>query len=458
VGRPTVIFQGEDAGDAYYFWQWLDGADLEPRIRVVERDVLDPLLERLEDALPGRRPGEGDAAATQRMLTRGAFSTLERERELTSALGAALLPDQLVGEIIAAWRETGERVLLRTLPAPSCARVPWELLPIELDGKPARLLAVADVVSDPPVGVYSGRAKDPRDWSEVADAPPLYVVDPASTGEDAVLSVGQVRAFWSRRAPGGVGTGLVHSRFTRADLSTHLRTDPSRFMYVGHVASVDDQPGATSLLLSDPRTMYGVTPGTARVPRPFSALDAVQGTYDFEEREPALRALVGSELEWPQGKRVAEPGARIWPMPSRVALIACNSGSDLGHPEPFGLVIAFIHAGAGLLTATRWTLPTDRAFRDEEAFDAARHPQPLFDMALAVDAAHREPDAVGALSRWQRSRLADWEATTGAENDVVHSPVLWGALTTYLAPRRIPELLVPDESAPSGRSSGKSPR
>jgi hypothetical protein len=117
-------------------------------------------------------------------------------------------------------------------------------------------------------------------------------------------------------------------------------------------------------------------------------------------------------------------------MPPRVALIACQSGTDLGHAEPFGLVTAVLELGAELVTATRWPLLTDEVFRFDDATTQAR--TPFTDLALAVDEFHDTDDPISALNLWQRESLDRWRA----EPSWANSPLTWAAVTTHHAPDR----------------------
>ncbi|MEU1427424.1 hypothetical protein ABZ412_10155 [Nocardia sp. NPDC005746] len=124
------------------------------------------------------------------------------------------------------------------------------------------------------------------------------------------------------------------------------------------------------------------------------------------------------------GARVPRTGPEIWPIPSRVALIACESGGDLRFAEPLGLVAAMLTGGAELVTAGRWPLPTDLAFHRFAGITATVHP--FQEAVCAIDSAHESPDPVAALNAWQRTHLAAWRETGAIE----HSPLIWAAFAT----------------------------
>ena len=459
--RPTVLLQGEDAGATVYFWQWIDEYLTEPKVHIIERTELAPLLSELHGSLPGSAAGEKDKVMLSRVLHDGVFATLDRERDFARRLTDTLLPEELAMEIVQKSREHGGPIFLRLIPSPSCAKVPWELLIINVDGEDHRLLEFADITSDIPAGLYANRANPPAEWSpEYSTRPAVYVVDPPSFVEPAILHASQrkqVAQSWSSTVQGNPGPGEECSRRALSEL---LNLGPSRLFYLGHVASSSAEPGATSLLLSDRVETFGVISNVigrgGRSNRPFSAFDAVEGTLYRENREREIHLARGTvkKLEMPTDSTEPLAGSEIWPMPARVALIACNSGGDLGHPEPFGLVMAFVNAGAGIVTATRWTLPTDFAFRATEALTSG-DPQPLLDMAIRIDHEHRQDDPVSGLAAWQRERLAVWNSTSGAPTEVRESPLMWASITTYVAPNKpAGELTLEELDLVKGESNG----
>ncbi|MGB4135201.1 MAG: hypothetical protein WA971_01470, partial [Microbacterium sp.] len=376
MSRPTLLYYSEDAGDVYGFWQWLDRGTGEPRGFRIAREAIAPLAGELRAALPTLLPGETPPVATERMLSTGMLTAPDRERRFSQRLSAALLPEALVAEILDA--AASGTPLLRMLPAASCAAFPWELLLLDAGGTTRRLIDLVDIVADPPAGVHSGRSRAPRPYVEAARAVHLIDPAPAAGGLGRILTREQREALLA--ANPGTWSGDPSGVVTRAELSQRLRGEgpPSRILYVGHVVSPESHAGATSLMLGDPETMYGVLPVVDET-RPFSALDLLEGTMFAEQRLHDAPLSFPDPVIWPSGRREALPGHEIWPMPPRVALIACDSGADLGRSEPFGLAIACINAGAEIVTATRWTLPTNRVFRPAPALRPGIDPQPLFD-------------------------------------------------------------------------------
>ncbi|KAA0023883.1 hypothetical protein [Antrihabitans cavernicola] len=89
--------------------------------------------------------------------------------------------------------------------------------------------------------------------------------------------------------------------------------------------------------------------------------------------------------------------------------------------EALGLVAAMIHGGAELVTASRWTLPTDAAYAA-----VGSSGRPLQDAVSAIDDAHESADPVATINAWQRRRLDAWRASGAIE----HSPVLWSSFAT----------------------------
>jgi len=157
--------------------------------------------------------------------------------------------------------------------------------------------------------------------------------------------------------------------------------------------------------------------------RPLSALDLLLGTSQDAHRDPGLRyAHPGTVL-----------GHEIWPMPPRVALIACESGGDYAASETFGLVVAAHSNGAEYVTATRWTLPTDHAF-------ALHHPglvstYPTSDLAVNVHRALQTTHPIDVTRTWQLKQLHQW-AVTG---HITHTPLIFASIAVHHAPRRNPD-------------------
>jgi hypothetical protein len=455
--RNEVIYYGADSGDTY-FWQWVGDDPSGPRIHVPGAADLTAALAELDAAIPVAGAGESSEGMMNRVLRSGAFTSYDREFSLARKVSAVLLPGDLVQEVVDRFEASGHQpVTFRVLPSPRCGRIPWELLAVHVAPEThpdARLIDYADIIADPPPGIYAGRARNPREWSEdMASDPVVYVVDPLTQVLGSVLGDPRQReAFNERIRLQGQDSPLSGAYLDRRDLSRMLRapSEPSRLFFFGHVASSDDVPGATSLVLSDPPEMFGVTSlieGQIHADsvwgqnRPFSAFDALEGTLRRDERAPKLLEESNlPELEWPSTHGQVESGTDIWPMPPRVALIACNSGGDLGHVEPFGLVVAFVNSGAGLITATRWTLPTDYALHTVGDLEPSQ--TALMDMALTVDEAHSHPSPERDITKWQRQQLHRWRSP---ERSLADSPLLWAALTTYLAPVREVTDLDPDE-------------
>lgn len=426
--RSTFLFYGEDARGVYSFWQAVEPL-AEPRALFVPGETVEEALAALAEALPTPIGEEDVAAASARMARTGAFRAPSTERALARRLGRLLIDDTLPAALARARDENGERPLLRILPAPSCAMVPWELLVVgDGAGGETRLIDLADIVYDPPPGLYGGRAREPQAWTSATGAPRVCVIDPVVPDGSfgAVMTDGQIERFQRRLA--AHDRGRDEHDMSRWQLSRHLRAEPApdRLLYIGHVVGSPSLAGATSLVLSDAASTYGVVPASGSM-RPLSAFDLIEGTaYAMHRAADADPADAGPV-------DVPARGSDLWPMPPRVALIGCASGGDVTFAEPFGLVIACLHSGAETVTAARWTLPTDRAFRDRDEL-LAGDPEPLWELAAAVDDAHSSPDPVHALAEWQRARLRAWESDPDAPLHA--SPLTWGAVTTFVAPSK----------------------
>lgn len=161
--------------------------------------------------------------------------------------------------------------------------------------------------------------------------------------------------------------------------------DAGRLLYVGHVSAASDADDDAASA-----SMHLCCVDESGVHQPLSARELLTGGYR---------------------------------LPPRTALIGCNSGGDLAHPDGMGLSMAALATGAQLVTATRWAVPTNRALG--RAGDLGDR-YPLEELVLAVDAAHRAQDPVRALGQWLRERRRRWYT----EGHPADSPVLWAALTT----------------------------
>lgn len=429
----------------YLAWTWLD--DTVPHAQRLDRARVARVLSRLDAALI---PEHGDGETGCRLsgiLRGGELSITGSEESLASELGAALLAPDLVERIIDLGR-AGVRVRFRVTPIGGFARVPWELVVTD-EATGRRLLEDATVVLDPPTTVHVGRTRPPVSWRSVAKEPPVYVVDPElprsarlagllpalADPEDRMAF--EDRIDQRRRRAGGElpgGWAPVQGMALREELGHALRDGPSRLFYFGHVSADVDDPGSAALHLSDevavrPCSLRGTVghadplglrgpSGVRRRARPgdhlpLCALDLVLGTTGTPHRD-------GDGIR----------GADLWPMPPRVAIIACEGAVDYRSSEPFGLVTAMLDSGAELVTSTRWVLPTDEGLR--VAGGLGDDDRPVIEVALAVDSAHETDDPVESLRRWQLGRLEAWRGG-GLLKD---SPLLWAAVSTTVAEAR----------------------
>ncbi len=417
----TVLVRAADAGATYLTWRWLD-APGDPDYDVLTADRIAEVLGALDGAL--LRP-DGTGVSAHAALTTGAFADREREHALARALTDAVLPHRLLAQLRA--RSADGRIAVRITPSPRLSRVPWELLCVTAC---QRLIEIADVTYDPPVAVHAGRAKLPAEsWSEVATLPVVFVVDPVvppAAGLRAVLTA-QDQSVWrerlrrytdQQRTSARDSTLAVRARVDRGTFSAALRAGRSRLLYFGHVSAAPDDPGSAALHLADTVQRWGAPSSGAATGdhRPLTALDLLLGT------------TLADSSQWARfGSDRAEDGPDLWPMPARVAIVACEGGADYRSMETFGLVIALLNAGAGLVTTTRWMLPTDSALRSAGATG-----QPTSGLALQVDDAHETPDPVRTLAQWQIERLQRWRE----HGDIGDTPLLWASLTHTLAPAR----------------------
>lgn len=430
---------------SYLTWTWLDDAN--PRAHRLDHQRVAAALARLDDSLvtdDGRLPASRQLTT---VLREGAFAAPDTELALASELGAVLLGPDLV-ERIRRLSDAGVRVRFRVTPSRRFARVPWELLVVD-PGTGRRLLEDATVVLDPPTTVHVERSRGPVPWSDVAERAPLYVVDPelpraaylagllpALADPDDRLAF-EDRLDERRRRAGGELPGTwapIQGVVFREDLGRALRRGVSRLFYVGHVSADVEDPGSAALHLSDE---VAVRPGALRGTRGLADPIGPRSAYGTPRRVRtgdhlplcALDLVLGTTTDV-HGPGAGEPGAHVWPMPPRVAVIACEGGVDFRSSEPFGLVTAMIDSGAELVTATRWALPTDAGLRVVGGLD--HEERPVIAAALAVDEAHDADDPVEWLRRWQTGRLEAWRA----RGTLAETPLVWAALTTTVAAAR----------------------
>ncbi|MFC3450507.1 hypothetical protein [Amycolatopsis speibonae] len=406
-GRETFLLRFADAGHTFLTWRTIEDLDT-VHTHPIDFALVGTARECLDAASPTPREGESVADAVRRSLGEDAFGSFAGEQRLARVLALNLLPADLVARLRRAAAD-GNRPLLRIQPSPSLAGVPWGLLALpdrradhvleigEIGtcfDSDERVLDVADVSLLAPAAI-------PRRPSS-ADGPPVYLLDPRIPGQSAFGELGSVlgkqeatspliRHLDARLADGPVlpaaarGLDLVRRTDTDRRLLTELVARPcSRLVFVGHVSRVRDEYGAqTALHLSCSADL----PGTAApigTHRPFTAADL---------------ALSGVDT-----------------LPARVALIGCASAGDFGLAEPFGVLLAAVAAGAGLVAATVWALPTSAAVPGSD---------PMSELVIAVDTALAGEDPVGELCAWQRTRLARWRE----KPEPASSPVFWAPLT-----------------------------
>jgi hypothetical protein len=437
----------------------------EPCVARIPGGKLATVMRRLDNARPSRLPDDPDEPLERAFL--GDFSSPATEYQLFRELSREILPEPLRTQILEQVDRLDERLRIFIAPPPSLARLPWELLVLAkatVRGAGTRLLDIADIAFDVPMTAGLRRPvasapppadPDPRRAGE--PGPVLYLFDPANPfgsvvgGLDADSTLGrridaQIRDGRAIDATGRVPTGFESliwrdrtagelREIRQGDLSTALRGNPAprRMTYFGHVSSADPtefRPERAALHLRDRTDAASVgeaadmgAPAASWVP--LTAFDLVTGT---------VPASLGRSRSGSRTTTDPEPGHLAWPMPPRVALIGCDSGTDRLFAEPFGLVVAVIMNGAELVTATRWSLPTDLAFHVHLRGAAARA-TPTSDLVAAVDEAHDDADPVRAIADWKRARLARWQATT---SHLADSPIVWASIATYVSARTSP--------------------
>ena len=406
--QPVVRVRYVDGENLFISWTWDHQLDA-PRMLSFDRELVAPALDELARALPTPLPGETGEEALRRALTDGVLLDPVREQRLAELLTATLIPEWMGLEMNVLEAE-GLRPHVRVQLSPSTAHVPWELLSTS-GGE--RSIDMFDVSTLLPASLRNDPARRVSPW--VPESRVATVFDPVVPGFGATSELGSVLGPVVPDSPlaqmvtdlGGrmrPSADAPHEAFRRRDIGRAVLADAvqdaGRLMYVGHVTASTHALDAR-MHLSDPADVPGLTAPTGRH-RPYSAADIALGA----------------------------PGLAPLRAPNRVALIACDSGSDMRFAEPTGLVAAFTARGAEYITATRWTLPTEAGLRRFAPVLGERAEGMLADAILAVNNAHDAPDPVASLVLWQRAQRRRWTET----GDPRYSPIIWGTLTTAWAP------------------------
>lgn len=422
----TLVLRFADLGTATYGSLRVVGEPSLIVTWVIDEPLLLAALVDLDEALPEPTPGESQADALSRALTAGPFATPATELMAAYRLGVLLLSDD-------AWQllahcASDPRAALFVSPSARLARVPWGLLAwpavrpddddlvraraaaVTVHGTSAaqvpwpsvdpdaliggyRLMEIVDVLMAVPPNIVNA-PRPALGWDQRAGRPPLLVLDPRVPGQRADSALGSVlgrpspdtplaQHFSTTMASGKVLPDVrsVVELFRRTDADRHWLADmlgdgPARLLYVGHATAAETgSADQAAIYLADDR--------------PLTAADIMSMRF---------------------------------PVPPRVALLACASGGDYRFDEATGLVAAAVLGGAQLVTATLWSLPTTAGYRQFAGQDA----DPMSDIVIAVDRAHDERDAGRAVNRWQRDQMRRWRS-----GELTASPLYWAALATF---------------------------
>lgn len=351
---------------------------------------------------------------------------------LFAELGDALLP-AVLREYLAATPGSNPGAPPATVviaPASELGAVPWELLAVDGDGtmlierartrggiSPASLVNLARPASpDEPDGPAL-RILDPGSPDSPGGRPVYPSGLPASWIERHDSSSGDVTAGreWIPIPTGGTqhdspATSPRLRGCTREEFSELLRSRRwGRILFLGHVSSADTtSPTATALVMERSR----------------------------RQRAPK-RTDDGRLLEQPRATdrlsaRVWLHSADEWPLPRRVAFIACQA-DDNRYVEQLGLTLAALNAGARLVATTRWPLPTDRTAALIDT-STPLDDGPTTRVALAVDDALAQQDTAGHFRRWQLAQLRQWRQAGTEPERRLHAPLLWASIVMYEMP------------------------
>lgn len=364
VGWLLAVEPLAGEGAAWTLFRRAPGQPAELVASGLQRQLGD-LDERLGNALPRR-------TATGEVWT-GDLCDPIGECALAVSLGMALLPRQLRDELLDAG-SAPHTVSVST--RGWLGFVPWDLLALTSDGS-VRLLEAAQVVAlVPPTATRT--IPTPAHL----DRQVLRIIDPGPATEDD-------------EGPGPIYPGLLPDAWYDADPGSKVLDSDERLDADGLAAELRSAPWSRLLYFGH------VWPGSSSAPAKVS--------LHLHDRTPKERFTA---FRW-----LADPYAA--PAPPRVALIGCGS-NDSQYLEQSGLVLAAYNAGARLIIATRWILPT--------APVPGREHSPATELALAVDRAHDTVHPLSALRTWQRQRLDAWR-TSRQPGD---APVVWASLCTWI--------------------------
>ncbi|WP_207840280.1 CHAT domain-containing protein [Williamsia soli] len=440
TGGMTLVLRFADVGVATYGSLRVVGDPARTVTWVVADSHLNAATALLDAALPVPYGEESAGDAIDRALTAGPLASPDSELRWSYQLGSLLLSVQawtLLSECVA-----DPRPMLFVTPTARLAQTPFAMLAVPtalslanglVDTTPAefsggqelpdlpeltdgyRLMEIADVVMAPPANIV----RAPRrvvSWEDRRHNPPVLLLDPRVPGQRPDSPLGSVLG---RPSPTSVvaqhfaeilaaetvipDVGTAVELFRRSDIdriwmSRTLQDEPSRLLFVGHASAAPGDAGyaeraAIHLACKESIPGYADVVGTHR---PFTAADLLVDTSR-------------------------------WPMPPRVALVACASGSDYRFDEATGMVAALILAGAEVVTATLWSLPTTAGYLRFQGEAAAGGRDPMAELIVAVDSAHRADDAARSVGRWQRAQMRRWR-----DGDVGAHPIYWGALVTFV--------------------------
>ncbi|ETD33620.1 hypothetical protein W823_06855 [Williamsia sp. D3] len=446
---PTrLVLRFADVGVATYASLRVVGEPARTVTWVVEEPFVLAAIEQVADALPSPRDGETMVDALRRSLLSGPFSDPSTELRASYHLGLLLLSQQawsLLLECVAAVRPvlhltptarlaqipfallalpsvypTADQLVRAKAGAVSAtgevlARLPWKADDLTAYTEGYRLMELVDLVMSPPANIVNAPRRPAR-WEERRTSPPVLILDPRVPGQTPSSPLGSVLgrpspdSLVSEHFAGALARHTVYppvsdtvELFRRRDtdrnwLSVVLQDKPSRMLFVGHASAASSEVG-------------------------YAERSALH--LSCTALHPGLADPVGSHRPWTAADLLADTGR--WPMPPRVALVACASGTDHRFDEPNGLVAAMILAGSELVTATLWSLPTTAGYRSLADGDTAI--DPMGELIAAVDSAHESDDPVVVLGRWQRAQMRRWRS-----GDVTAHPVFWASLVTFAVP------------------------
>lgn len=407
-GLGTYWWSSWVAGSLLYWALVPPTGDVEGGVMDLDSTGISAALSDLDAFVPGIRPGEDEFDYEVRMLDSPLVAgPYEAERKFALRL-SALIPTPLRVLLVDAKRP----IQLAIAPDRSLAAVPWASIAIPEGGGTQRLIEKASVLLAPPLSLLVGLSRRPAALGALPIA--LTVANPGGDLPFAENLNSLLKGTTAGNPPAGEWTVKALS-----DRLKHLDYE-STAVFACHTDRRDNTPAGMGLLLS-PRLAQSDSHGpTAQ--ELVTAADLMQGNA-------------------------------VFPMPSQVILLACDS-ANLGETaagEWLVLGPAMLMAGAQRTIVTSFPV-IDRGAMDAELLERISTPHVSLESGLRELQRH-------ALQRWKSGDVsaapAHWAGHSLLGGFTRHPVELTPVPTTLL---KVDQDLIRtlDNSAERARSRGRS--